>query len=189
MAIEPGRPSETEIMNAYFDWVGWKMNQKPLYSLIYSVKNEGKRSWFYGTQLVRSGLRSGIPDVCIPIPTRDYGAAYLEFKTLDGQVSPMQKVWLSKLKRVSNYVGVVKGLDHAKEVTESYMDLVEHDWDLDDLQELNQGLIKVIEQENYVKNHLNKRDNIVHSSSRVQISEEVKQYWKERRKESKNRRY
>jgi hypothetical protein len=78
--------------------------------LIYHIVNEGKRSPQEGAKLKREGLRSGMPDLHLPVESFDgkYLSLYLEMKREDGKgrLSDEQTSVIAKLRKYGNRVEV-----------------------------------------------------------------------------------
>lgn len=107
-------PSEFQEQVALCDWLDLKR------ILYYSIKNEGKRSRITGAKLKKSGMKKGVPDMCIPVPTDKYGALYIEMKKIGEKPFPEQLEWKDKLNNAGNKSVICYGFDEAKKVVEEY---------------------------------------------------------------------
>lgn len=65
MNMQNMKRSETTEQIALFNWAKWTENILPELALMYHVPNEGKRS--NGGILKAAGLKSGVPDICLPV--------------------------------------------------------------------------------------------------------------------------
>jgi hypothetical protein len=65
---------------AFFCWLHQNKHLQPGFEFAYSVPNGGKRNPREAADLVRTGVKRGVPDVCIPIPCGQYHGLYIEFK-------------------------------------------------------------------------------------------------------------
>ena len=72
--------TESQLQIQIFEWAQLMTGKYPELSLLYHIPNEGKRSIYYGAKLKREGLKSGVPDICLPIPKGQYGGLYIELK-------------------------------------------------------------------------------------------------------------
>lgn len=83
---KPTTYEEAKIQKAFFEWAGVFV---PEYSkLIFHISNEGKRN----SRFVKSsGIKKGVADVFVSIPSRLYHGFYIEFKTETGKQSADQK--------------------------------------------------------------------------------------------------
>jgi VRR-NUC domain len=91
--------------------------------LFYAIPNGGSRHPWEAVNLKRSGVRSGVPDLCIPIPMASKGlnSLYIELKRKDGgSVSENQKYWLSALNSLGHRAVVANGFDEAKKIVMDY---------------------------------------------------------------------
>ena len=76
---------------AFFDYVRLLENKDPRYKTIFHVANERRTSPQAGARLKKKGVRSGIPDVIVPIPSKSYHALFIEFKVKPNKLSDNQK--------------------------------------------------------------------------------------------------
>lgn len=104
-----------------FNWAAWQSGKYPELKLMYSIPNAGKRSLGAAAYMRAEGLKSGVPDVCLPVPRGGYGALYIEMKTIKGKVSPNQAAWVEDLKTAGNKVEVCRTYESAVEVLNSYL--------------------------------------------------------------------
>jgi hypothetical protein len=91
----------------------------------YAVPNGGWRTMSEGLKFKRSGVKSGVPDVCIPLPVEPYHGLYIELKRVKGGVvSETQKEWIEYLNSVGYRAVVCKGFAAARLEVEYYLDLM-----------------------------------------------------------------
>ena len=93
--------------------------------LIFSIPNGG-----YGLpvgvarRLKREGLKSGVPDLFIPIPVDNQHGLFVEMKALKrGRTSEDQKKWLSMLSDQNYRCVVAHGAEAAKTAIVEYLKL------------------------------------------------------------------
>lgn len=100
-----------------------KMNEcvYPELELIHHIPNGGKRSKTEATRLKCEGVKKGVPDLCLPVPRRNYHGLYIEMKYGKGRTSKEQKEWIQKLNGQGYKAVVCNGFDEAKEIIEKYM--------------------------------------------------------------------
>ena len=107
---------------ALFQW--WKIAHKHYHvpeKALYHTPNEGKRSFMAGKKLQAEGMRKGVPDIVLAVPSSGYGALYIELKTAKGRVSKEQLDYLSLLDRCGNKAVLCRGWVAAKAVIEEYL--------------------------------------------------------------------
>lgn len=89
--------------------------------LFYAVPNGGSRNIIEAAKLKRSGVKKGVPDLCIPVPLNGYHGLYIELKRKSGSsVAVDQQTWLKTLNSLGYKAEVAKGCDEAIKVIEQY---------------------------------------------------------------------
>lgn len=73
-------PTEAQEQEALFRWADFAVGKYPEVKFLYHIPNEGKRSVYNGAALRRQGLKKGVPDLCLPVPSGKYHALYIEMK-------------------------------------------------------------------------------------------------------------
>ncbi len=87
----------------------------------FAIPNGGLRTVREGFKFKRCGVKSGIPDLCIPVPTKSHHGLYIELKRRDGgRVSDNQRYWIDYLNSVGYHAVVCNGFDEAKNVISEY---------------------------------------------------------------------
>lgn len=111
-------PSETYEQIKLVQWLE-KMGLR-----FYAVPNGGSRPIVEAVKFKRSGVKAGVPDLCLPFPSGVYHGLYIELKRVKGgTVSPEQREWIEYLNGVGYYAMVCKGFEEAKRVVEYYLGL------------------------------------------------------------------
>jgi len=92
--------------------------------LHYAIPNGGKRSFTEGCKLKRTGVKAGVPDLCLPVPTKCHHGLYIELKRVSGGIlSPAQRDWLVKLRNQGYAAECCLGFEHAKQVVIEYLNM------------------------------------------------------------------
>lgn len=117
------KTSEESEQIALFRWAEFAMNQYPELKLMYHIPNEGKRSKITGARLKAAGLKSGVPDICLPTAHGGYIGLYIEMKAGKNKLTDNQEKWLNDLTREENFTAVCYGWEQAKEVIEKYLSM------------------------------------------------------------------
>lgn len=117
------KTSEENEQIALFRWAEFAMNQHPELELMYHIPNEDKRSKFTGARLKAAGLKSGVPDICLPVARGGYIGLYIEMKAGKNKLTDNQEKWLNVLTREGNFTAVCYGWEKAKEVIEKYLSM------------------------------------------------------------------
>ena len=116
------RASEAQEQRALFEWAARAKSRYPALELLYHIPNGGSRNPVEARNLKLQGVRAGVPDICLPVPSRQYTALYIELKRADGgRVSEAQRGWLMALTRAGNLAVVCHGWDEARRVIEEYL--------------------------------------------------------------------
>jgi hypothetical protein len=90
----------------------------------FAIPNGGKRNLLEAFKFKRCGVKSGIPDVCIPIASQPYHGLYIELKRVRGGViSESQKEWQEKLRKNGYCCEIAKGSEEAKSIVRNYLKL------------------------------------------------------------------
>lgn len=90
----------------------------------YAIPNGGSRAMFEALKFKRTGVKAGVPDICIPIMSGGHGALYIELKRKKGgRVSEAQQEWLAYLSEAGYYCSVCHGFEAARDVVLYYLSL------------------------------------------------------------------
>ncbi len=106
-----------------FRWAEFSASQYPELELLYHIPNEGKRSAVTGARLKAQGLKSGVPDVCLPTAHGGYIGLYIEMKVKPNKPTENQKRWLRALREAGHMVAVCYGFEEARDLIEKYLRL------------------------------------------------------------------
>ncbi len=117
-------PLEGEEQKALFAWAELSLGKYPDLYWLFHITNEGKRSKAHGADLVRQGLKKGVPDICLPVPRGKYHGMYIEMKRIGEKLTDDQKKWLDGLKN-NGYCCYTadKGWEDAKNALVWYLNL------------------------------------------------------------------
>lgn len=116
--------TEHEEQVTVIDWCEAMSRMHPNLNLIYAIPNAGKRSLAIGAKMKREGLKSGVPDLFLPVARKGYHGLYIEMKRRKGgSVSKEQKDWIRDLTEEGYQVLVCKGADEAIKAICDYLNL------------------------------------------------------------------
>lgn len=100
--------------------ITWFHTQYPNH-LIFAVPNMGKRDYALASYLRAEGLTAGIPDLCIPMPRKNYHGLFIELKKPGGKKpNPNQQCWLEALTAQGYLATVAYGFEPAREIIREY---------------------------------------------------------------------
>lgn len=89
--------------------------------LYYAIPNGARRNKIEAYNLKRSGLKPGVPDICIPIGNKDYHALYIEMKVENNKPTDAQNYWIRRLNNKGNLAKVCYSAEEAKRVVRDYL--------------------------------------------------------------------
>lgn len=84
-----------------------RANQNPLYELIFAIPNGGHRNKATAGRLKAEGVKAGVPDLFLPVPSRGYHGLFIELKVGANKPTVAQKVWLGNLAQLGYCVAEV----------------------------------------------------------------------------------
>ena len=106
-----GYETERDLQRAACQW----MDAKGM--AYFAVPNGQMRSG----QAMEPGLQSGVPDLCVPIPTGTYGSLYIELKQPGKYTRKEQREWLSRLVDLGHACAVCRSLDDVIHLVSEYL--------------------------------------------------------------------
>lgn len=105
-----------------FQWMGHATGRYPELALAYAIPNGGHRSKAVAGKLKAEGVKSGVPDLCLPVARGSYHALYVEMKAgPTSRVQPSQADWHAKLRAEGNAVRVCYGWESARQTILAYL--------------------------------------------------------------------
>jgi hypothetical protein len=115
--------TENQEQAAIFEWAALMERKYPELRLLFAVPNGGYRPPKTAAILKMTGVKSGVPDICLPVPRNGFGSLYIELKRRKGgAVSVNQKMWLNALKTVGNKAVICKGWEEARDEIIKYLE-------------------------------------------------------------------
>lgn len=134
---QPPAPKEEQEQAWLMEWAAWATPREPLLDLLYHVPNGGARPASVRTRadgrtvrysveaakLKAQGVKTGVPDLFLPVPRRGYHGLYIELKRLrGGKLEEEQKAWIVRLTRQGYCVKVCRGWVRAAGVICAYLE-------------------------------------------------------------------
>lgn len=112
--------NEDEHQATILEWCALNRNKYPELDLLYHIPNEGKRSPATAATMKRIGLKSGVPDLCLPVARGGYHGLYIELKADGGRVTKKQMEWIDRLQQQHYCAVVCFGWEAAVKAIERY---------------------------------------------------------------------
>lgn len=95
--------------------------QYPELKLLHHIPNGGKRDSIEAKHLKIQGVKSGVPDLCLPVARKNYHGLYIELKTETGRPSDNQKWWIEELNGQQYKAVICHGWEEARECLTDYL--------------------------------------------------------------------
>ena len=80
----PTVPLEDAEQRIIFQWAAMETAARPELGLLYAIPNGGKRAIKTAIALKAQGVKSGVPDMCLPVARGAYHGLYIELKRQKG---------------------------------------------------------------------------------------------------------
>ena len=114
--------TEAQEQKALFEWAAYSRRKYPQLDLMFHIPNGGSRDLIEARHMKEQGVKAGVPDICLPVPSGRYTALYIELKRREkGSVSDEQRGWIAALNRVGCKAVVCRGWEEARRVIEDYL--------------------------------------------------------------------
>ncbi|MDI6770118.1 MAG: VRR-NUC domain-containing protein [Anaerolineales bacterium] len=107
---------------ALFAWAAMQSNLWPELGLLFAVPNGGLRHVRVAEKLKAEGVRRGVPDICLPVPRRQYHGLFIEMKFGKNKPTEEQAAWLQALLQMGYCTAVAYGWQYAARVLENYLE-------------------------------------------------------------------
>lgn len=115
-------PTESNEQRTLFEWARRMEGRWPELRMLYHIPNEGKRSLRTGARMKAEGLKSGVPDICLPVPRGGNHGLYIELKRRkNSKVTQEQLEWIMDLASQGYVAAVCRGCDDAISLITDYM--------------------------------------------------------------------
>lgn len=115
-------PLEEDEQIALFRWAAWQSNAIPELRMLHHIPNGGSRHKAEAARLKAAGVKSGVPDICLPVPRAGFHGLYIELKRQKGgRASAAQLEWVRLLTDQGYSVHICKGWEAARDVIMEYI--------------------------------------------------------------------
>lgn len=115
-------PTESNEQQTLFEWARRMEGRWPELKMLYHIPNEGKRRQRTGARLKAEGLKSGVPDICLPVARGGHHGLYIELKRKrNSKVTKEQMDWIADLVAQGYVAAVCRGCDEAISLITDYL--------------------------------------------------------------------
>ncbi|MFC1879813.1 VRR-NUC domain-containing protein [Chloroflexota bacterium] len=129
--------SEHSEQVAIFQWAELQKGAMPELALLFAIPNGAKLPWRRNkrgkryspeaTRLKAEGLKSGVPDICLPVPRAGWHGLFIELKVGKNKPTTEQETWLDRLFEQGYCAVVCYGSDDAINFITRYLEAtIEH---------------------------------------------------------------
>ena len=120
----PAIPAEHTEQVALFRWAKLAAGAHPELRLMFAVPNGGHRHKATAGRLKAEGVKSGVPDIILPVARGGFHGLYLELKRQKGtRPTAEQRQWLADLEAEGYRTDWCRGWEPAREVIVAYLAL------------------------------------------------------------------
>ena len=113
--------SEHDEQVALFEWAALHQGRYPELGLLFAIPNGGKRDKLVAMQLQREGVKPGVPDLCLPVPSAGWHGLFIELKWGRNTTTDKQNEWLERLTEQGYLAVVCYGWQEAVDVIKDYL--------------------------------------------------------------------
>ena len=113
--------AEGDEQAALFEWAEFRRRRYPELALMHHIPNGGHRHISVARKLKAEGVKSGVPDICLPVPKGKYHGMYLEMKTGYNGTTTNQDKWLKRLSKQGYFCAICWGMEDAIQAIEEYL--------------------------------------------------------------------
>lgn len=133
MTLDPTKYAKAGTEHAHqvalFMWASLPEQQArfPELKLMFAIPNGGERNKIVATRLKAEGVRSGVPDIFLPVPRHGRAGLFIEMKRpksdnkAKGRVSSKQVEWADELREQNFGVFLAEGWEAARDVIILYL--------------------------------------------------------------------
>ncbi len=121
--------SEHGHQSAFFCWASQRVGLEPKLKLLFAVPNGGTRGSdpksraIAGAMLKAEGVKTGVPDIILPVARRGYHGLYIELKKLEKwSTSAAQKAWREDLTAEGYLSALCLGWQQAVDCVKWYLE-------------------------------------------------------------------
>ena len=106
-----------------FAWAKLQSGKHPQLSMMFAIPNGGQRNIVTATKLKAEGVKSGVPDIFLAVPSDTAHGLFIEMKSAKGKASDNQKQWLSALSSNGYICAICYSFSDAQQIIMEYLDI------------------------------------------------------------------
>lgn len=119
--LDMAGPKEHDQQVALFVWANQNLGRYPLLKWMHAIPNGGKRHPATAGKMKAEGLKSGVPDICLPVACHGFHALYIEMKVGKNKPRDEQPKWLEYLRGAGYCVRLCYSAKDAQKAIEEYL--------------------------------------------------------------------
>ena len=116
---------EADQQRKLFQWTTFIRAEYPEIDLMFHIPNGGSRNNLEASNLMKQGVKAGVPDLFLPVSRGVYHGLFIELKYGKNKPTEKQTEWLTNLNEQGYAVAVCYGCDEASEKILKYLKLGE----------------------------------------------------------------
>ena len=117
-------PTEAAEQRAIFEMCAALSGRYPQLGMLFHIPNGGSRNTAEAANLKRQGVKPGVPDLFLAVPSGKYHGMFIELKRrTGGRVSEHQRAWLNALSRQGYRAIICNGAREAVDELIAYLRL------------------------------------------------------------------
>lgn len=105
-----------------FNWAAIMEGRYPELALLFAIPNGGQRHVLVAMKMKAEGVKSGVPDLFLPVARGNYHGLFIEMKAGKNKTSEKQNEWIEKLTKQGYMVEVCYGSEEAQDLLISYLE-------------------------------------------------------------------
>lgn len=106
---------------ALMRWAGYQIKKYPELAMLFHIPNGGYRHPATAARMKLLGVKSGVPDICLPVARGEYHGLWIELKAGRNKPTQLQVAWHMNLSAKGYRVAVCWGWEAARDVIEEYL--------------------------------------------------------------------
>lgn len=114
-------PTEHEEQVALFVWAAANEGAHEELAMLFAIPNGGYRPMVTAARLVEEGVKSGVPDCCLPVARGRFHSLWIELKRKPNKPTEAQEQWIADLRRYGHQAVVCYGAQEAIDCILAYL--------------------------------------------------------------------